>query len=189
MEHALSSTGGPQQSGHQAWTRFVRLLRECPLLVCGWRGPSDILAVLTHAPLRPQSRSRKSKPEFMGARKTSPFLPSVSLQRPLQTGLTIVLTEREKYRVQSGITGQVLKVNADLMSVFSATQLSCTILHLSELPCCIPTDNIYLFLKATFSGLPSWCTGPNAGGLGSISGQGTRVRIRITPQIRFCSLI
>ena len=152
LEHVVSSTGGPQQSGHQAWTRFVRLLRECPLLVCGWRGPSDILAVLTHVhPLRPQCRSRKSKPELMGARKTSPFLPSISLQHPLQTGLTIVLTEREKCRVQSGTTGQVLKVNAELMSIFSATQLSCTIVHLFELPCCIPTDNISI-LKSDILG-------------------------------------
>ena len=82
---------------------------------------------------------------------TSPFLPSISLQHPLQTGLTIVLTEREKCRVQSGTTGQVLKVNAELMSIFSATQLSCTIVHLFELPCCIPTDNISI-LKSDILG-------------------------------------
>lgn len=44
LEHAVSFSGGPQQSSHWDWdwTRSARLLRECLLLVCSWnRAPPD----------------------------------------------------------------------------------------------------------------------------------------------------
>lgn len=40
--------------------------------------------------------ARKRKPAFTGARKTSPFLPSMSLSCPLLTKPAMVLTAREK---------------------------------------------------------------------------------------------
>lgn len=36
LEYAVSLTGGPQLSGHRAWTRSARLLGKCWLLACGW---------------------------------------------------------------------------------------------------------------------------------------------------------